>query len=91
MKQLRITSFLGTNTYPTIEAVAGFLYRELGIPVQSVFDIPWDERMLRLGPGEIQIGWMCGLEYVMQVADIPGGIELLAAPVFSGTRRNNFV
>jgi len=89
MKHLRITSFLGTNTYPTIKAIAGILSREFQIPVQFVYDIPWPERMIRLSQGEIQIGWMCGLEYIKQVFESPGGIELLAAPVFSGDRYNN--
>jgi phosphonate transport system substrate-binding protein len=77
---------MGENTESLCEAVAEYLSPRLGIRIDYVTDIPWQERERLFDAGEIQILWLCGLPYVHK-ADLPeNGLELLAVPVPAGPR-----
>jgi phosphonate transport system substrate-binding protein len=67
-------------------AVAGHIAERLGIPIEFVDQVPWQERERLLDAGQIHAGWICGLPYVRKVDRSPPPIELLAAPVMAGSR-----
>jgi phosphonate transport system substrate-binding protein len=64
------------------------LANRLGLVVEFVDDVPWQERERLLGSGEVHAGWICGLTYVHvhKPHVSQAGIELLAAPVMAGAR-----
>jgi phosphonate transport system substrate-binding protein len=58
----------------------------LGIAVEFVDGMPWQERLAEFDAGRIHVCWMCGLPYVWR-ADLPKAtVELLAALVPSEPR-----
>lgn len=81
-----MTSCMSEAADPICAEIAGFLSKELAIPVVFVQDIPWQERMQQLDAGRIQIGWICGLPYVQKVDQARPDIEILAAPVMTDPR-----
>ncbi|MFQ5400574.1 MAG: phosphate/phosphite/phosphonate ABC transporter substrate-binding protein [Anaerolineae bacterium] len=86
MKALKLTTCQAINTVPVSQAIAGYLSQRLGIPVEFVGDIHWRERYRLLDAGQIDIGWICGLPYVVRFDQLDSNIELLAAPVMQAKR-----
>jgi phosphonate transport system substrate-binding protein len=83
---LRFTSIQAPNQDFIMLAVSQYLGWRLELPVEFVDQIPWQAREQQLYAGQIEIGWICGLPYVVQ-ADTPDPpLALLAAPVMLGTR-----
>ena len=77
---------MAENTEYLCKAVAEYMSARLGIQIDYVTDIPWQERERLFDAGEIQILWLCGLPYVHK-ADLPAnGLELLAVPVPASLR-----
>lgn len=83
---LRITSCQAPLMDQTCQAIAHYLGDHLALSVAFVDDIPWPERYRQLDQGEIDVAWICGAPYVRRADQTPGAIELLAAPVWQGTR-----
>ena len=67
-------------------AVALYIQQELGIRIEYVTDIAWQEREQLFDQGKIQILWLCGLPYVHKADSGADLVELLAVPVPEGTR-----
>jgi phosphonate transport system substrate-binding protein len=73
---LTVVNVQADNAGPFVAAVAACLgarYRD---------DVPWPERQAMLYRGEAQLGYLCGLPYVVR----PEGLEPVAAPVMAGER-----
>lgn len=86
MEPLRLTSCQAQNTFPISQEIAAYLSQRLGIPVEFVDDIPWQERYQQLDEGQIHAAWICGLPYIRRFDRPDSRIELLAAPVMAGDR-----
>lgn len=69
--------------------LAGYLAMRLSIPVELIIDLPWQERERLLDDGKIDLCWICGLPYIKKVAQTPGSIDPLVAPVMTGSRYQN--
>jgi phosphonate transport system substrate-binding protein len=86
MFSLKLASCMAENIEVFCRRLADYLRPELGMPVQHVTGIPWQERERLFDLGDIQIMWLCGLPYVHKVESSDTGIELLAVPVPVGPR-----
>ena len=86
MPSLKLASCMAENTESFCGAVAGYLGEALGISIEYVSDIPWQERERLFDAGEIQVLWLCGLPYVQKADRSHPAIELLAAPIPTGER-----
>ncbi len=83
---LRATSIQSKNADYVCQLITQYLSARLGIAMEFVSDIPWQERERLLDAGQIQLGWMCGLPYVWKADREPPGVELVAAPVMKHAR-----
>lgn len=86
MDKFIITSCLANNTHETGRAVADYLGQRLGIRTEFVVDIHWQERERLLDTGQIHLGWICGLQYVLKADQHNPYLELLASPVMRDPR-----
>jgi phosphonate transport system substrate-binding protein len=86
MDRLVVTSCLADNTHVAGQAVTNYIGQKLGIKAEFVVDIHWQERKRLLDNGQIQLGWICGLLYVMKADQHDPQLELLAAPVMRDPR-----
>ncbi|HYP29552.1 MAG TPA: PhnD/SsuA/transferrin family substrate-binding protein [Blastocatellia bacterium] len=77
---------MASNADPACGAIAAYLEGRLGLPVEFINGIPWQERERLFDEGEIQLCWICGLPYVWKADRGLPRIELLAAPVMAGAR-----
>jgi phosphonate transport system substrate-binding protein len=80
--KLRIATFLAPNMLPVYEFVVDALGRELGNGAELVIG----ESFNQFDNGEIDAGFICGLPYIQLARQAPAPVELLAAPVLSGSR-----
>jgi len=83
---LKLASCMAENTESFCGAVTAYLGDALGISIEYVSGIPWQERERLFDAGEIQILWLCGLPYVQKADRSDPMIELLAAPIPTGAR-----
>jgi phosphonate transport system substrate-binding protein len=86
MTAVKITTCQAENTFELTRRLADYLTRRLSVPFVCVEDAAWPERYWLIEKGKIEIGWICGLPYVIQADRPEPGIELLAAPVMVGER-----
>ena len=86
---------MGTLTLTTCQApnmdflcrdLADYLSARLDTPVRAVLDVPWQERQRLFDAGEIDLGWICGLPYVVRADANPGRFFPVVAPVMLGGR-----
>lgn len=85
MTQIKMMTCLGENTVPICTELASALTEKL--QVEFLFDpiaesTPAAEKLVR---GEVQMGWICGLLYVEKVDHDKAPLDLLVAPIFTGT------
>ncbi len=86
MAKLKFTSCQAPIAEPAFRAVVTYLADRLPCAVEYLGDLPWQDRMQGFDAGEIQVCWLCGLQYVWRV-DVPSPpLELLAAPVMADAR-----
>ncbi|HXE72290.1 MAG TPA: PhnD/SsuA/transferrin family substrate-binding protein [Candidatus Nitrosotenuis sp.] len=79
---LKMVSVMAPGADPFYRSVARHLAGALGRPVEFVAAPPWPERERMLYQGQADLGFVCGLGYVLQ----DRLFELLAAPVMEGSR-----
>lgn len=82
---LRIASCQAPNADAIGRAVAEYLRSGLGVAVEWVDGIPWQERYAQLERSEVHLCWICGAPYV-RLRERGVAVELAAAPVFRGAR-----
>ncbi len=83
---IRITTCQAENTVPVTQEISRYLSRRFGVKTEFVIDIPWRRRYQQLDSGQIEMGWICGLPYVLREERPAFQLELLAAPVMEGDR-----
>jgi phosphonate transport system substrate-binding protein len=89
MQLIKMTSCQAPNADFVCQAIANYAGDKLGISVQFINNITWQERERLLDAGEIQVGWICGLPYVWKADQPEAHLELLAAPVMQHPRYQN--
>jgi phosphonate transport system substrate-binding protein len=85
-QMLTVASCMAPIAGQTVEAIAAYLGRRIGIATRVVNDLSWEEREQRFDEGLIDVCWLCGLPYVWKADSKEREIELLAAPVTQGER-----
>lgn len=83
---LRFTSCQAPIAEAFGSGVARFVGEYLGIPVEFVDGMPWQERLSEFDAGRIHVCWMCGLPYVWRADRPESAVELLAALVPAAPR-----
>jgi phosphonate transport system substrate-binding protein len=83
---LRLANFLADNARPLYERIAGYLAGRLDAPVSLLSDLSPEERHRRLGAGDIDVAFICGLPYSEKHDRPERPIELLCAPVMAAPR-----
>lgn len=83
---LRFTSCQAPIAEAFCAGVASYVGQNLGIAVEFVDEIPWEERLREFDAGRIHVCWMCGLPYAARADEPESFVELLAAPVAAGPR-----
>ena len=61
---LKITSCMSETADPFCRELAGYLSKQMGCEVVFVEDVPWQERLAWLREGALDLGWICGVDYV---------------------------
>jgi phosphonate transport system substrate-binding protein len=83
---LRFTSCQSPVAEAFCAGVARFVGEYLGIAVEFVDGMPWQERLREFDAGRIHVCWMCGLPYIWRIDRPNPSVELLAVPVAAGPR-----
>jgi phosphonate transport system substrate-binding protein len=78
---LRFTSCQAPVAEAFCSAVARFVGEYVGVEVEFVDGMPWQERLAEFDAGRIHVCWMCGLPYVWRADRPEAAVELLAALV----------
>jgi phosphonate transport system substrate-binding protein len=85
--KLRFTSCQAPNAEDHVRQVVNQLAKHIaGVEFEYVDGRNWVEREKALFAGDIHVGWICGLPYVIESGKQDSSIELLAAPVMRGKR-----
>jgi len=79
---LRFATFLAPSILPVYQAVADYVGQSLGYETELAVGSSFDD----FENGQADIGFICGLPYVMLTRREPAPVELLAAPVLEGER-----
>lgn len=83
---LRFTSCQAPIAEAFCADVARYVGEHVGIAVEFVGGMPWQQRMREFDAGRIHVCWMCGLPYVWRADRPEPSLELLAALVMAGPR-----
>jgi phosphonate transport system substrate-binding protein len=83
---LRFTSCQAPVAEAFCAGVARFVGDSLGIPVEFVDGVPWQERLREFDAERIHVCWLCGLPYVWRADRPEPSLELLAALVPAAPR-----
>ena len=70
-------------------AMAPYITDQLNISTEFVGNVPWQERERLFDEEKVQLCWLCGLPYIWKADQPDSKIELLAAPVITGSRYQN--
>jgi phosphonate transport system substrate-binding protein len=81
-RPLRFVTFLAPSILPVYQAVADYVAQNLDYPTELGVGRSFDE----FGWGEADVGFICGLPYVLLMRHQPPPIDLLAAPILQGER-----
>lgn len=82
VKDLVFANFLAPNMTPVYADVAARVGRSLGVPTRLIEGCSWEQ----LRDGSVDVAFLCGLPYVRLVAERPGLLRPLVAPVLDGAR-----
>lgn len=77
---------MAENTEVFCDRIARYLEDRLGVAMDYIAGVPWQERERLFDRGWIQILWLCGLPYIDKADVVDSTIELFAAPVPAGPR-----
>lgn len=83
---LKIISIQSPNAAESCRQIAHHVGQRLGVATEFINDVSWQERDHMLESGAADIGWICGLPYVLKAKNFPGQFELIAAPVMQRAR-----
>ena len=83
---IKVASCMAENADETCRAIVRYIGEKLGLPVQFVDDLPWEQRERLFDSGHIHLCWLCGLPYVWKMDTHDPAIELCAVPVMRHER-----
>jgi len=86
IETLRFTSCQAPIAEAFCAEVAAYVGQHLGVAVEFVDGIPWEQRLREFDAGRIHVGWLCGLPYTWRADQTHPPLTLLAAPVPAGSR-----
>ena len=86
MSSIKFATCQADNARSLARCIVEYVGERVGVPVDFVDDVSWQERESLFDSGHVHVLWMCGLPYVQRADKPNAGIELLAAPVMSGAR-----
>lgn len=86
MTDIRMVSLMADNSDSFYRALGNYLTRRAGINFEVVANVWWRQRERMLDRGLAQVGFICGLQYVLKTDPKNRPIELLAAPVMRARR-----
>jgi phosphonate transport system substrate-binding protein len=89
MNTIKITSIQSGIADHSCQLISAYISSQVGIPVEFISGLPWQEREEGFDTGEIQICWMCSLPYIWKAEQKLPYVELLAAPVMQLPRYLN--
>lgn len=81
-RTLRFATFLAPSVLPVYRFIADYVARQLGIQTELAVG----ESFSAFADGKADVGFICGLPYVLLAGHNPPPVELLAAPVLQGER-----
>jgi phosphonate transport system substrate-binding protein len=81
-RPLRFATFLAPSIRPVYQAVADYVGYCLDYDTELVVGRSFDE----FSEGQADVGFICGLPYVLLLRQKPPPVEVLAAPVLEGER-----
>lgn len=79
---IRFATFLAPNMFPVYQFVAAYVAEKLDQPTELSVGASFDQ----FAAGQVDVGFICGLPYVLLARQTPPPVELLAAPVLAGER-----
>ncbi|MEW5961843.1 MAG: PhnD/SsuA/transferrin family substrate-binding protein [Chloroflexota bacterium] len=79
---IRFATFLAPNMYPVYQFIATYIAEKLGCRTELMTGSSFDQ----FAAGQVDVGFICGLPYVLLARQAPPPVELLAAPVLAGER-----
>ena len=79
---LRFATFLAPNMFSVYRFIASYAGRRLGLATELIVGSSFDQ----FERGQADVGYICGLPYVLLTRRVPSPVELLAAPVLQGER-----
>lgn len=86
MDPLRVTSLQAPHADGFCRRLTTYLADRLGRASRFIDDRPWQARLRALERGDIDLAWMCGLQYVQKRDAAVGSLAPLACPVPDGPR-----
>ncbi|NER33982.1 MAG: PhnD/SsuA/transferrin family substrate-binding protein [Oscillatoria sp. SIO1A7] len=86
MLPIKVVSILSENSDENCRQITQYIGKQLGIATEFLDNIPWQERHNMLDAQEVQLGWVCGIDYVRKMDSKPPYVELVAAPVMENPR-----
>jgi ABC-type phosphate/phosphonate transport system substrate-binding protein len=84
--EIKLVSLMAENADSFYRELADYLTARTGIKVSAVDQPDWRERERMLDNGQVQMGFICGLQYVRKVDGGSRTLDLLAAPVMQSGR-----
>lgn len=79
---LRFVTFLAPNVKPLYQLIADEVGRRLDRPTELIVGVDYDQAV----DGSMDVGFICGLPYVVLNQRRPGAMLAIAAPVLRGER-----
>jgi phosphonate transport system substrate-binding protein len=81
-RPLRFATFLAPSIFPTYQFIAQYVGQQLGLETELTVGRSFSQ----FAEGEADVGFICGLPYILLMREDPPLIDLLAAPVLLGDR-----
>ncbi len=82
LQPIRLATFLAPNMLPVYQFIATYVAEKLNHPTELSVGSSFDQ----FAAGQVDVGFICGLPYVLLARQSPPPVELLAAPVLAGER-----
>ncbi len=79
---IRFATFLSPNLYGLYEYIARYISERVECPTTLTVGQSLEE----IAAGQIDVAFMCGLQYIQLISQLSCSVELLVAPVLQGER-----
>lgn len=83
---ISFTTCQAENTEEVLAEIARYVGQKSGLQAEFPAGLGWRERFSELDAGRIDVGWICGLPYILHAGKEDSKVELLVAPVMKAER-----